>query len=76
MDKVSLFQVILGVCAILLSTLGVIFTWILNQVSLQLGKLTDSVESLNTKMAVVIEQIQGHDSRITRLEQKGDSQNG
>lgn len=41
-----------------------------------LAKLERSIEELNVKMAVVIEQIGGHERRITKIETFNDKKKG
>lgn len=55
---------------ILLSCLGTLCVFFFNRISKDLGRMTDSVEQLNIKVAVVCEKIENHDNRIKSLEGK------
>jgi chaperonin cofactor prefoldin len=51
-------------------TLGLI---LFNQIVTQLRKMTESVESLNVKIAVVCDRVESHDKRIEKLESRPNS---
>ncbi len=55
---------------VLLSCLGTLCVFFFNRISKDLGRMTDSVEQLNIKVAVVCEKIENHDNRIKSLEGK------
>ena len=54
----------------LLGFIGGILALIGTYVASQLTKLASSVDSLNIKIAVVIEKLENHDKRIAKLEGK------
>lgn len=55
---------------VLLSCLGTLCVFLFNRISQDLKRMTDSVEQLNIKVAVVCEKIENHDNRIKTLERK------
>jgi len=55
---------------VLLSCLGTLCVFFFNRISRDIGRMTDSVEQLNIKVAVVCEKIENHDNRIKSLERK------
>lgn len=55
---------------ILLTCLGTLTVYLFNKISRDISRMTDSVESLNIKVAVVCEKIENHDARIRQLEGK------
>jgi len=63
-------QVMLIVLTALIGCIGGVLSLISGYVAAKLGKLTDSVESLNVKIAVVIEKLDSHDHRIKVIETK------
>ena len=63
-------EVMLIIITALLGCLGGVLTMISGYVASKLGKLTESIESLNVKIAVVIEKIDSHDHRIKTIETK------
>lgn len=48
--------------------LGAIFTVIMGLAVKELQKVRSSVDTLNVKIAVVIEKINGHEKRLSKLE--------
>lgn len=63
-------EVMLIVITALLGCIGGVLSLISGYVASKLGKLTDSVESLNVKIAIVIEKLDSHDHRIKVIERK------
>jgi len=55
---------------VLLSCLGTLCVFFFNRISKDIGRMTDSVEQLNVKVAVVCEKIENHDNRIKAIERK------
>lgn len=55
---------------LLLTTLGTMSVYLFNKISQDIKRMTDSVEALNVKVAVVCEKIENHDNRIKNLEGK------
>lgn len=62
---------VLGVSS-LLAMLGFTCVYILNRMSATVDKATESIEKLNTNVAVVIERIEYHDERIKKLEERSE----
>lgn len=54
---------------ILLGCLATAATFIFNKAAKNLELLTVSVESLNTKIAVIVERVDSHEKRIDRIEE-------
>lgn len=61
MGHEAIVQIILGAFG---SALLIIF----NRISHDIGRLTTSVESLNSKMATVVTKVDSHEKRLDRLE--------
>lgn len=61
MDKMTLFMAAVSAIGTLVAGIG-------GFIAASLSELTKSVNALNIKVAVVIEQTADHDKRITRLE--------
>lgn len=55
---------------ILLAVIGTILLGIGGYIARSLGKLTEGVQELNVKIAVVISQLSQHEDRLKRLEDK------
>ena len=53
-----------------LSIIGALILFIFSQAISELKKVRSSIESLNIKIAVICEQVSGHEKRITSLEDK------
>lgn len=54
----------------LLGFIGGLLTFIAGFIASKLSKLTDSVDLLNVRVAVVIERMDNHDQRIREIETK------
>ena len=51
-----------------IAVLGFFLVYLFNRLTQDLGKLTNSVEQLNVKIAVVISRLETHSERLDRLE--------
>lgn len=52
----------------LLASVGFLLSYIFFKASKDLNRITESLESLNVKIAVICEKVESHDERIKRLE--------
>jgi outer membrane murein-binding lipoprotein Lpp len=53
-----------------LSVIGTLLLAMGSRISGDLHEMSLSVRELNTKMAVIIERVEGHDKRIVKLEER------
>lgn len=53
-----------------LGTIGSMALYIGSRISQDLHKLTQSVERLNERMATIIERVDSHEKRISKIEEK------
>ncbi len=66
MPDSQLFQLLL----MMLGALGVVMTAVGSWIALCIQRLTDSIGALNEKMAVVVNKVDTHETRIVRLEER------
>lgn len=65
---ISGHDILVMVMGSILATIGFLLMKLINEISLNLNRLTLSVEALNINVATIIERTDGHEKRITRLE--------
>ncbi len=53
-----------------LAATGFVLVYLFNKMGQDLSKMTNSVEQLNIKIAVICERVESHDSRIKNIEEK------
>jgi hypothetical protein len=64
---IGIFLVCVGAA---LSVIGTLLLAMGSRISGDLHEMSVSVRELNTKMAVIIERVEGHDKRIVKLEER------
>lgn len=55
---------------VILSVLGFACVWIFLEITREIKRLRQGIEELNIKIAVVCEQVSGHEKRISSLEER------
>jgi len=65
--SLALVEIVIGGA---LSVVGTLLLAMGSRISSDLLDMSGSVKELNTKMAVIIERVEGHDRRIVKLEER------
>lgn len=68
MAEIGVIELILLAFGLVLSSMGSVAVWILNEGRKELKLMQTSVAELNRKIAVVVTRVDSHENRITRLE--------
>lgn len=63
MDLNQLLQVLLGMIGTMTLIIG-------NKIAKDIHKLTESVDTLNIKLATIVERVDHHEKRITKIEER------
>lgn len=65
----QMITVLLGIIGAVLSFIGWVLAMVGRSIAEKFGQMTNSVDTLNIKIAVVIEKLENHDRRIEKLEE-------
>lgn len=58
------------VLEIIITAFGAVLLYLLDQTRSHLSRMTESMESLNVKLAVICEKVDTHERRISSLEER------
>lgn len=66
--EMQMITALLGIIGSVLGFIGWVLASVGHSIAQKFGQMTNSVDTLNIKIAVVIEKLENHDKRIEKLE--------